>query len=173
MHSSDLEAFHLYEDCEFSCESVWKWVRIVAQKNVQHITLHHCGYTYPPPAIFCCTNLRTLKLAHYNLSLLPTHFDGFRYLNSCIFHSMGLTDEILARFISHCPFLQKLDLEQCVGLQKPIISSLTIAHLCVTTFYGYQLTVNCQNLITLKTRSHIKDLKVNGVTVLRAFSCNC
>ena len=28
-HSSDLEAFHLYDDCKFSYQNVWKWFNIV------------------------------------------------------------------------------------------------------------------------------------------------
>ena len=28
MHSSDLEAYHLYDDCKFSYQNVWKWFHL-------------------------------------------------------------------------------------------------------------------------------------------------
>eukprot|EP00253_Pinus_taeda_P035108 PITA_35108 len=183
LHSSDLEVFYLSIDVypsaricnidtqwRFTRDSVYKWVRCAAWRNVQHLTLCDSPEReIPPPALFSCTRLVTLTLYNYILSPLPTHFYGFNHLTTCNFNYMELTDQSLAHFVSHCPLLQNFSLHKCVGLQQPTISAPNITDLEVSDSVE-ALTVNCPKLNTLKAYL-IKDLRVNGI-LFHEISCS-
>jgi hypothetical protein len=66
-----------------------------------------------------------------------------------VLRKIKLTDEFLSCFFDS-PFLEKLEIWDSVGLQKPIILVVEV------------LIVNCPKLRTLET-CMIQDLRVNGV----------
>lgn len=172
LHSLDIEAFHLFSHItpcsavQFTRESVWQWVRYAASRNVQHLTL--CGDPYVsydsiPPALFSCTRLTTLGLFNYYLERLPSHFSGFNRLITCSFEGMKFTDESLAHFISHTPFLEHLSIFEDDGLRKPVISAPNLTHLSIDSVLEV-LTVNCPKLRTLEMKlGGIRCLRLNGV----------
>lgn len=182
LRSSDLEAFYLSNDIShsalirtgsqwrFTRDSVYKWVRYAAWRNVQHLTLSDSPEReIPAPALFSCTRLNTLTLCNYILSDLPNHFPGFNQLTTCTFEYLELTDHSLALFISRCPLLQNLTLFKCIGLQQPAISAPNIADLKVTE--GVEvLIINCPKLSTLQV-DMIRDLRVNGI-LFHEISCS-
>ena len=179
-HSSDVKYFYLSNNihcsfefitpgsCQFKRRKVSNWLRCVARKNVERLFLQ---YSYqcqiPPPALFSCSRLTKLTLSCCILTTFPTNFAGFKHLTKCRLIYTELTDDSLARFVSYCPLLLKLKLRDCVGLQRPVISSLTLTDLYLRDRrLGYSevipeyLTVNCPNIKTLDAIAD--ELRVNG-----------
>lgn len=153
-------------------------MRYAASRNVQHLTLcdspdiNRDSDSYTPvmemsPALFSCTRLTTLRLSHYKLTNLPSHFSGFNHLIACSFKDTEFTDNSLSNFISHSPFLQTLTLRFYVGLTKPVISAPNLTHFSIHRRRRGKLevlTLNCPKLRNVEMElSSIRDLRINGV----------
>eukprot|EP00253_Pinus_taeda_P007369 PITA_07369 len=184
-HSSDLKSFTLTTDIhsmwgprlsmwipeifivnawQFTQQSVSEWMRWVAQKNVEHLSLEYCYLQETPPSsLFLCSRLTNLTLDNCILTTFPTDFAGFNHLTECSFTVCEMTDDILARFLLHCPLLRKLNLSRCSGLNRPVILSHSLTDLVVSVFWDGGLTVNCPKLQTLKAVTYGEDLTVNGM----------
>eukprot|EP00253_Pinus_taeda_P035053 PITA_35053 len=161
-HSWDLVSRHAPR--RFTPKHVLKWLRCVARKNVKRLSLN---YSYemetPPPSLFSCTRLTVLKLKTCILTTFPTDFSGFSHLTKCTLRHITMTDDPLARLLSHCPLLRKFNFMDCVGLQNPVISALNLRDLVLQFNKPQPLTVNCPKLRTLKANMSVKDLRLNGL----------
>ncbi|GLJ10417.1 hypothetical protein SUGI_0127870 [Cryptomeria japonica] len=173
LHTRNLKGFHLHstwldsnEWLHFSRENVCRWVRYVSTSNLQHLTLYdrttfpECLHVIPPPALFSCSDLVTLKLHDYVLTSFPINFNGFPHLVTCHLRYVQMTDESLVSLISLCPCLQNLQIVGYVRLRNAVIFSPTIEHLSMG--WVKSLSVNCPKLRTL-SGEWIEDLSVNGV----------
>jgi len=168
LHSCDLEAFELcnFPGRSFSCESIWKWLRYVASKNVKHLALRHAPRRETlPPTLFSCHRLATLKLSNYIVSSIPPNFGGFNHLITCSFQRVKFRDDYFSRFISNCPLLQNLDLYDYHGPREIIISAPNLTSLILWIYNPLEiLTINCPKLESLKIKEIcVKDLRVNGM----------
>eukprot|EP00253_Pinus_taeda_P014059 PITA_14059 len=183
-HSSDLQGLYLFPGSlqpwfpngwKFTCQSVWKWVECAARKNVQHLALCHSyrERVILLPALFSCTNLRTLRLCNYIVSNIPQNFCGFNHLIACDLFNMEFRNDSFTRFISHCPLLEKLQISKCSGLQNLIISApnITVIRIC-NRFRNFNapvelLTIRCPKLrcleVLISKDFPMKDLRVNGL----------
>eukprot|EP00253_Pinus_taeda_P010540 PITA_10540 len=182
-HSSDLKSFTLTTDIhsiwrpklsripeffvnpwQFTQQSVSEWMRWVAKKNVEHLSLEYCYQMETlPPSLFLCSRLTNLTLDNCIITTFPTDFVGFKHLTELSFTDIEMTDDILARFLLHCPLLRKLNLCRCSGLRRPVILSHSITDLVLYLYRAGGLTVNCPKLQTLKTVTYGEDLTVNGM----------
>ena len=176
LQSLDLEGLCLSNDIEpwnpspisspwqFTRQRIANWLQCVSTKKVKKLILRDSPQRESPvpEALFWCTRLSFLAVYNYILTHIPTQFTGFNHLSICIFYSIQFSDESLGCFLSHCPLLRRLELVQCVGVQRPSISSLSITDLfvCVQT---QNLTVNCPKLKNLKICNQVNELRVNGV----------
>eukprot|EP00253_Pinus_taeda_P026184 PITA_26184 len=183
-HSSDLKSFTLTTDIhsmwgpklsmwipeifvnpwQFTQQSVSEWMRWVAKKNVEHLSLEYCYQMETlPPSLFLCSRLTNLTLDNCIITTFPTDFVGFKHLTELSFTDIEMTDDILARFLLHCPLLRKLNLCRCSGLRRPVILSHSITDLVLYLYRAGGLTVNCPKLQTLKAVTYGEDLTVNGM----------
>ena len=69
MHSSDLKAFHLYNDCKFSYQNVWKWFHLLVSQ-----TLSSCINN------FCLTSMRKIAFS-FILKLYIYRYMFLLYIN--------------------------------------------------------------------------------------------
>eukprot|EP00253_Pinus_taeda_P015066 PITA_15066 len=179
-HSTDLETFHLYTystsfPLRFSSENVWKWIQLVASKNIQHLSLHN----FPtnrilPPSVFCCKTLTRLEISNYKIFNIPPKFGGFQHLITCVLEGVIFNDGSLDRLISLCPQLENLSILDYFGPWTINISASKIKTLCFSAYKRRaKLYINCPSLICLELPCakhsfpewppHIKDLRVNGL----------
>lgn len=102
----------------------------------------------------CETSLSQIFLRNANpatfpfLTTFPTCFAGFKHLTECTLIYIQMTDDSLARFLSHCPLLRKFNLRHCDGLQMPVISALNLTESVLQLNRPQQLIVNCPKLRT-------------------------
>jgi len=180
-HSSDLMAVRLNIDTapwnpsptpvnsipsQFTRQSVSNWLQCISRKNVKMLILRDstARESPVPEALFSCNRLTHLKLYNHILTRIPTQFAGFKHLLICEFISIELTDDSLAIFISQCPLLLKLQLQECVGLRRPVISALKITHLNLSVHGVEVLNVKCPKLQKFKNLRQVKELRVNEVS---------
>ncbi|CAK7326456.1 unnamed protein product [Dovyalis caffra] len=114
-----------------SCPEIDQLVFFLRDKHIQEFTFHSWGMGRHklPSSFFSYEQLRHLNLAFCLLKAPPT-FGGFSRLISVEFQAVDFASNVFESFISKCPLLEQLTIDDCpnigcLEIDAPNLKSLT------------------------------------------------
>ncbi|CAN4126886.1 unnamed protein product [Withania somnifera] len=95
-----------------SCPDIDNFICFLSRSGIQHLVLHlPLRKIYKlPSSLFACSQLRHLSLCYCSIHHSPS-FQGFDKLISLAISEVEISSELLESLISHCPLLERLELD--------------------------------------------------------------
>lgn len=111
-----IQAFCLNIDPTGLQPQIEKWVQICILKQIEELEFQFLRHFFCPSRFLDIQTLRILKLVNCTIQL-PSVLTGLKFLNTLVLRQLGLTENQLETFVSHCKLLETLDLSECYTIR--------------------------------------------------------
>ncbi|KAI9186419.1 hypothetical protein LWI28_017049 [Acer negundo] len=178
--SVDIQKFSLYYSKIRHDNTIYRWMNVLARRKVQQLYLGLISDTplELPLCIVNCESLVDLKICfdRYSVLKLPKS-PGFTRLQSLYLSMVEFLDSmLLGKFISSCPVLENLTMDDCtfhdfkiLDIAAPRLKNLTINSLASADegLFNCEVIVACPSLVSFKLLGTPSGLSFPGTNGLQ------